>query len=260
MSSYDKGDPFRMHRRDRPIIMITTGSNNYTDRRGSPATDWVVSDLYAKRVDQAGGLGLAVGPLKNGERESERLEAICRTMNGLLLTGGAFDIPPDLYGAPVHPKSGPFNHPRTQLELDLLRAAIRDSKPVLGICGGMQLLNVAFGGTLTQDLSLLKAPLQHEQSEPRSEVGHDVEILRNTLLADVIGSSQLGVNSTHHQVIGDLGSDLVVSASASDGVVEAIESKSHPFIMGVQWHPEAMAVPEQQRLFERFVSEAMRLA
>ena len=78
MSSYDKGDPFRMHRRDRPTIMITTGSNDYTDRRGSQATDWVISDLYAKRIDQAGGLGLAVGPLQNSSRArpSERLEAM----------------------------------------------------------------------------------------------------------------------------------------------------------------------------------------
>ena len=107
----------------------------------------------------------------------------------------------------------------------------------------MQLINVAFGGTLTQDLSLLKAPLQHEQSEPRAEAGHGVEILENTLLSNIVGSSQLGVNSTHHQVIGDLGDDLMISASASDGVVEAIESTNHAFVLGVQWHPEAMAMP-----------------
>lgn len=260
MSSYDKGDPFRMHRRDRPTIMITTGSTDYTDRRGSQATDWVVSDLYAKRIDQVGGLGLAVGPLQSSYDQSERIEAISCMMDGLLLTGGAFDIHPDLYGAPLHPKSGPFNHARTQLELHLLRAAIRDSKPVLGICGGMQLINVAFGGTLTQDLSLLKAPLQHEQSEPRAEAGHGVEILENTLLSNIVGSSQLGVNSTHHQVIGDLGDDLMISASASDGVVEAIESTNHAFLVGVQWHPEAMAMPEQQRLFERFIAEAQKSA
>ena len=123
----------------------------------------------------------------------------------------------------------------------------------------MQLINVAFGGTLTQDLSLLKAPLQHEQSEPRAEAGHGVEILENTLLSNIVGSSQLGVNSTHHQVIGDLGDDLMISASASDGVVEAIERRI-TLLVGVQWHPEAMAMPEQQRLFERFIAEAQKSA
>ena len=107
MSSYDKGDPFRMHRRDRPTIMITTGSTDYTDRRGSQATDWVVSDLYAKRIDQVGGLGIAVGPLKSDYDQSERIEAISCMMDGLLLTGGAFDIHPDLYGAPFIPRVAP---------------------------------------------------------------------------------------------------------------------------------------------------------
>ena len=92
-----------MHRRDRPTIMITTGSTDYTDRRGSQATDWL-SDLYAKRIDQVGGLGLAVGPLQSSYDQSERIEAISCMMDGLLLTGGAFDIHPDLYGAPLHPR------------------------------------------------------------------------------------------------------------------------------------------------------------
>ena len=105
-----------------------------------------------------------------------------------------------------------------------------------------------------------QSPLQHEQSEPRAEAGHGVEILENTLLSNIVGSSQLGVNSTHHQVIGDLGDDLMISASASDGVVEAIESTNHAFLVGVQWHPEAMAMPEQQRLFERFIAEAQKSA
>ena len=124
--------------------------------------------------------------------------------------------------------------------------------------GGCSWINVAFGGTLTQDLSLLKAPLQHEQSEPRAEAGHGVEILENTLLSNIVGSSQLGVNSTHHQVIGDLGDDLMISASASDGRSHRIDESR--FLVGVQWHPEAMAMPEQQRLFERFIAEAQKSA
>ena len=132
-------------------------------------------------------------------------------------------------------------------------------KPVLGICGGMQLLNVALGGDLIQDLSLLEAPVAHEQIAPRSEAGHMVEVAAGTLLAKMLGPGSIGVNSTHHQVVGRLGSKLKASAVATDGVIEAIEAEDRNFAVGVQWHPEAMSAPEQSRLFKAFVEAARRV-
>lgn len=243
---------------DRPSIVITAGSKGFIDSRGSPATDWVISELYAAKTEKAGGLALVVGALPKSETPSARLEALGQLMDGLIVTGGAFDIPPSLYNAKPHPKSGPFDAQRTSLELALIKQALSTDKPVLAICGGMQLLNVALGGTLIQDLSLLEAPLCHEQPNPRSEPGHGVSVTHNSLLHAITQSDELEVNSTHHQVIGELGSELRVSAIASDGVIEAIESTNHPFALGVQWHPEAMEAPEQTAIFEHFIQAAQK--
>lgn len=247
-----------MHPTDRPTILITAGSNRYTDRRGSPAVDWVISEQYALEIESAGATCLAVGPLARTNHEEERARSLASLMDGLVITGGAFDIPPQLYGAPSHPKSGPFDHARTELELALIREAVNTNKPILGICGGMQLLNVAFGGDLIQDLSLLDEALDHEQAQPRSEAGHLVKITPGTLLAECFAVDSLGVNSTHHQVIGRVASGLQVSAQSKDGVIEALESPSHDFMVGVQWHPEAMSAPEHSSLFLRFVEAARK--
>jgi len=242
---------------DRPTILITAGSNTYTDRRGSAAVDWVISEQYAREIERAGGACLAVGPLGQTDHVEERAQFLASLMDGLVLTGGAFDIPPQLYGASSHPKSGPFDQARTELELALLRQALRKNKPVLGICGGMQLLNVALGGDLIQDLSLLDEPLEHEQEQPRSEPGHLVEIMPDTLLARCFAAGSLEVNSTHHQVIGHVADGLKISAKSPDGVIEALESTNHTFVVGVQWHPEAMSSHQHSALFRQFV-DAMR--
>ena len=122
----------------------------------------------------------------------------------------------------------------------------------------MQLLNVALGGDLIQDLSLLKEPLVHEQIAPRSEPGHMVEVVADTLLAKLVGKGEMGVNSTHHQVVGHLGQGLKASAIAEDGVIEAIEMKEREFVVGVQWHPEAMSNIEHSKIFHEFVQAAER--
>ena len=244
-----------MSNEERPTILITTGNTHFTDRRGSPATDWVVSALYAQSVAAAGGFGLVLGPLGEQPPHSMLTDAI-RIMDGLLVTGGAFDIPPDRYKADAHPSSGPFDDARTNLEWHLLSKALQADIPVLGVCGGMQLLNVLQGGTLIQDLSLLEDPLAHEQQEPRSEPGHRINISKGTLLHSVIESVELEVNSTHHQVIGSLGHGVTVSAKADDGVIEAIELKDASFALGVQWHPEAMKSTPHKRLFEHFIRAA----
>lgn len=244
-----------MSEEEQPTILITTGNTHFTDRRGSPATDWVVSALYAQSIRAAGGFGLVLGPSGGNEADSMITDAL-RVMDGLLITGGAFDIHPSYYHAESHPSSGPFDDSRTSLEVALLKAALKADKPILGICGGMQLLNVVQGGTLIQDLSLLTEPLEHEQRAPRSEPGHTIKVAKDTLLHSIVGVSKIGVNSTHHQVIGELGSDVVVSAKASDDVIEAIEYRNASFALGVQWHPEAMEEKVHQSIFEHFIRAA----
>ncbi len=156
------------------------------------------------------------------------------------MTGGAFDVPPELYGEARRDVCGPTRPERTAFEKDLLEAALAARLPVLGVCGGMQLLNVVRGGTLHQDLVADAGISGHEQPPPKDVPSHDVAVATGTLLADLVGRGALPVNSTHHQAVRDPGQGILVSARAPDGVAEAIELPDLPFAVGVQWHPEAV--------------------
>jgi putative glutamine amidotransferase len=162
-------------------------------------------------------------------------------LDGLVVTGGAFDVPPELYGEVRRDVCGTTRPERTAFEKDLLEAALAARLPVLGVCGGMQLLNVVRGGTLHQDLAADAAVTGHEQPPPKDVPSHEVAVAPGTLLADLVGAGPLRVNSTHHQAVRDPGQGVLVSARAPDGVVEAIELPDLPFAVGVQWHPEAVA-------------------
>jgi putative glutamine amidotransferase len=182
-------------------------------------------------------------------------------VEGLVITGGAFDVPPELYGEARRPECGPSKPARTEAELALLRAALDARLPVLGVCGGMQLLAVACGGTLWQDLAADLGSgrlLGHEQPPPKDLPSHEVRIEPGTLLARLVGEEPLRVNSTHHQAVKDPGRDLEVSARAPDGVVEAVELGGRPFVLGVQWHPEAVRAhePRSARIYAGLVEAA----
>ncbi|HSM93216.1 MAG TPA: gamma-glutamyl-gamma-aminobutyrate hydrolase family protein [Anaeromyxobacteraceae bacterium] len=189
---------------------------------------------YVDAVLAAGGLPILlpfVGPAE--------AEAYTGLLDGLVLSGGAFDVPPALYGEAVRPACGPLIPERTDGELRLLRSALATGLPVLGVCGGMQLLNVAMGGSLHQDLPTDIGIRTHQQPPPKDVPSHDVEIVPATRLAALTGAGRLRVNSTHHQAVKAVGPGLLVTARAPDGVIEAIELPGHPFAIGVQWHPEA---------------------
>jgi len=188
---------------------------------------------YVDAVLRAGGLPILVpfGPAV--------AETYLEVLDGLVLSGGAFDIPPALYGEETRPTCGPLVPERTGTELALLRAALAGGLPVLGVCGGMQLLNVALGGTLYQDLPADAGIRGHEQPPPKDVPTHDVDVVEGTRLAALVGAGRLRVNSTHHQAVRAVAPGLLVSARAPDGVVEGIELPSHRFALGVQWHPEA---------------------
>jgi putative glutamine amidotransferase len=237
----------------RPAIGITP------DVRRAPAdSSQQVYELkidYADAVLRAGGLPLILPYCT----ESSGLDAYLSRISGLLVTGGAFDIAPDTYGEPTREGMGPVKPDRTRFEYDLMRAALDRNLPVLGICGGMQLLNVVLGGTLFQDIRAeLPHANEHEQKHDRHQPHHPVDVKDGTLLSSLLGKGQVMVNSSHHQAAKTVGERAIVSALAPDGVIEALEVPSHSFAVGVQWHPELLisSIPVHLALYRALVQKA----
>lgn len=189
---------------------------------------------YVDAVLAAGGLPILLPHVP------EAAGAYLALVEGLVVTGGAFDVPPELYGEARRKECGPCKPERTAFERDLLEAALAARLPVLGVCGGMQLLNVVRGGTLYQDLVADAGLGGHEQPAPKDVPSHAVAVVPGTQLAALVGGGTLRVNSTHHQAVREPGAGVLVSGRAPDGVVEAIELPDLPFAVGVQWHPEAV--------------------
>ncbi len=231
----------------RPLIGLTLDAE--------PAGGWSKLPWYALRqnyfsaVIAAGGLPVALP--HHPELAPDYLQAL----DGLLVTGGAFDVDPALWGGGApHPKVT-LKPGRTDFELAVTRAALARDMPVLGICGGQQLLAVAFGGTLIQHIpDEVPGALPHEQPNPRTEPGHEVEVAAGTLLARITGARRMAVNSAHHQAVATPGEGAVVNAVAPDGVVEGIEHPCHRFALGVQWHPEYAVDEKDPSIFAAFVS------
>ena len=177
--------------------------------------------------------------------------------DALLLPGGG-DIDPEWYGCDRHPRTHGVSHRRDRFELTLLAEAIERDMPVLAICHGMQLLNVHLGGTLDQHLADRGNTLQHDRDRPRAEPAHGAQLDENSPLAQMIGSGATPVNSHHHQGLDRVGEGLEEICWAEDGVLEGVYAPNMSWLVGVQWHPEAMAPvdPRQLAIFENFVGAA----
>ena len=207
---------------------------------------------YFAAVVEAGGLPVAL------PHEPELAESYLDLLDGLIVTGGAFDLDPSLYGASERHATVTTKDRRTAFEIAITRGALARNVPVLGICGGQQLLNVALGGTLIQHIpDAVPDCLAHEQPNPRTEPGHAVEGLPGSLLHGLVGVAELPVNSAHHQAALDVGEGVVVGGRAPDGVIEAIEDPRRRFCLGVQWHPEYGITAGDRALFRALV-EACR--
>ena len=236
----------------KPIIGITP---DYDPGEGGGDPKYFLREPYITAIEQAGGIPLIL-PYVDGGQE---IALLLKRIHGLLLTGGAFDIDPSYYGESWTVKEGTVKENRTHFEMEITRQALAIDLPILGICGGEQNLNVVLKGSLLQDIKSQKPEaMNHEQKKMKTEPDHLVEILKGTLLHQVVGAGSLQVNSTHHQAVKAPGEGVQVNALAPDGVVEGIESTRHRFVLGVQWHPESLIHHNQgcRRIFEALTKEA----
>ena len=211
---------------------------------------------YARGIERAGGVPVIVGPLERDEDAARVLDAA----DGLMLTGGA-DVDPARYGAPRHSTVAHVSAPRDATELALLHAARAQHKPVLAICRGIQLMNVAFGGTLVQDIpSEVPGALPHDQDgDHRGARVHAVRIESDSILARALGATEMQVNSLHHQAPNAVPDRLKITARAPDGVVEGLEWRGAEWwAVGVQWHPEELDGRWEAGLFTSFVRESAK--
>ena len=209
---------------------------------------------YTSSVERAGGTPLLL-PVSD---DPEVIRAHAQLCDGIILSGGA-DVDPILYGEEGIQGQGYSMREIDVYDMELFRAALKQKKPVLGICKGLQALNVALGGTLYQDIGKeSSSTLCHLQSAPRQYPSHNVSIREGSMLSSIIGSTMM-VNSFHHQAVKDLAAGLSVAATSSDGLVEAVEMEGHP-VLAVQWHPEMMAAAGDEgmlKIFKHFIDACM---
>jgi putative glutamine amidotransferase len=208
---------------------------------------------YIQAVVRAGGLPLLIPHLE----DMALLRAVYERLDGLLLPGGE-DIHPGYFGEPLHERFRSISPERDTTELPLARWAVEEGKPLLGICRGIQVLNVALGGSLYQDIGAqCPGAGRHDwyPGFPRNLLAHRLDLAGGTRLARILAAPAVEVNSLHHQSLKDLAPALEVTAVAPDGIVEGVEVRDHPFALGVQWHPEELAGTDagSQRLFEALV-------
>lgn len=242
----------------KPVIGVTPDFNagNRQEWGGKEPT-YFLRARYIRAIEALGGLPVIL-PLVTDSRSRRRL---LQGIDGLLLTGSGPDLSPALYGERQQYRFPVVAEQRSDFELSLIRFALRDSIPTLAICGGMQTMNVACGGSLYQDISSqVSAAIPHRQTPPATRVSHSVSVTTGSLLRRIVQRSRMQVNSSHHQSVKMVGPVLIASAMAPDGIVEAIEHPTHRFFLGLQWHPEFLFERHlaHRRLFQAFLRAASK--
>ncbi|MBT3238026.1 MAG: gamma-glutamyl-gamma-aminobutyrate hydrolase family protein [Rhodospirillaceae bacterium] len=237
----------------RPIIGITLDSE---DPGGYSKFPWyALRENYAGSITRAGGLPITLS------HESGLIDNYLDQIDGLLIPGGNFDVDPALFGETERHDTVETKDGRTGFEMALTKAALARDMPVLGICGGQQLLHVILGGTLIQHIpDAVPDCLAHEQPNPRDEAGHDVIIKDATLLREIVGVNSMSVNSAHHQAAANEPAGVIVNARATDGVIEGIEAEAYTFCLGVQWHPEFEIDDGDGKILAAFVAASGKSA
>ncbi len=237
-----------------PFIGIPTHNERSKEDKFPPR--YAMSQSYTWAVEEVGGAPFLVPLLQ----DKNTLRTLYDQMDGLLLAGGG-DLDPARYGEAPHPNLLDVDVLRDRVETIMTQWALAEGKPLLAICRGVQMLNVTAGGTLYQDLPTLRpSNLVHQWHllRPRHYRAHAVDVQPGTRLERIFGAPRVQVNSLHHQAVKDVAPGFVVNAVASDGLIEGIESPNGHFVVGVQWHPEVLAIedPSMRQLFAAFVEEA----
>lgn len=226
----------------KPVIGVTASLDNGT---------MTVSRYNTEAILRAGGIPFVIPYTV----DAEVIREISEKVDGLLLTGGG-DIDPTLFGEEPLPGLGSITPERDLMEIAISRNMMEADKPIFAICRGCQILNIAAGGDMYQDLYTQRDHLlQHSQVAPKSHPSHTVKAADGSLLSRIAGTTSFKVNSFHHQAVRELAPGFLLTATTQDGVVEAFESTEHRFIMGVQWHPETMIDSDEisRKLFHAFV-------
>nr|WP_075529252.1 gamma-glutamyl-gamma-aminobutyrate hydrolase family protein [Sporosarcina ureilytica] len=231
----------------KPVIGITASRN----KKGAA----IVNETYIQAILKAGG-----NPIILPSNLVGNIGDLIRIVDGVVLIGGG-DIDPTLFSEEPHIHLGEVDPMRDVAEIALAKAVLRTRKPLLGICRGLQILNVAMGGNMYQDIYSQRenTTIQHSQQAPTCHPTHFVKLKQGSLLQKIATEETIKVNSFHHQAVRDVPQPLQVCGIASDGIIEAIESTIHPFVLGVQWHPEALVQKEDKismKIFEAFIHKS----
>jgi putative glutamine amidotransferase len=232
----------------RPTIGVTAATEKVSYGVWSDVPAVVSPASYVRAVQRAGGRAVLLLP---DSRDAEDPDGVLDMIDALIVTGGAGDLDPALYGQEPHPETGPVQEERDAYELALVRASIERRVPVLGICRGMQILNVAYGGGIEQHLPDVVGHEAHRHT-PGTFADHEVDLEAGSLAARAAGAERTPVKSHHHQGVREVGAGLVVTGRSEDETIEALEDPSCPFVLGVLWHPEE---DEKSQLIKALVSE-----
>lgn len=236
----------------RPLIGITANEASHIRPPHHPI--FSLNQVYVRAIEDSGGVALMLPPILS----EDSMREVFSRLDGIVFSGGG-DINPSIYEEPPHSTLWGLSDDRDRVELKLARWAAHHEKPLLGICRGTQVLNIALGGTLIQDIpSEVPDALEHsfdDATVARDYIAHPVRVVEGSLLRKVLQSEIVPVNSWHHQALKRIAPDLKVVALAPDGIVEAVEIQAHRFAIGVQWHPEWLYTnhPEMKRLFTALV-------
>ena len=240
--------------RKKPIIGISASIKTIEKGLLLGRQKIIVGEDYVSVVDYVGGAPIVLPITASDDAISAQIDLL----DALIISGG-YDVSPSLYGQEPHKKLHETCHKRDSYEIALIEKAVANNIPILGICRGMQLLNVFFGGNLYQDLSCIgESIIQHIQKSDITECTHSVDLIDDTHLKKIFNSNSIRTNSLHHQAINKLAEGFKISAVSKDGIIEGFEKIGHDFLIGVQWHPELMThrEPASLDLFKALINAA----